>query len=129
MANMLLVAYNERQKHQLRQALGAHRLTLAHSASESIQLMREHSYDAVVSALQKCSTDVFTLLSAVKSDKHLSEIPLILYCSEPSDTAPAIQDTVRAAIRVLGATHYVSMPKFDAETLKTEVEGCIQNSL
>lgn len=128
MASMLLVGYSEKQTDQLRGALHEHRVTVARTPRESIRLMHNHSYDAVISAVQQSNDDLFDFLRTVKSDITLSSIPLILLCAEPTERSSALHKTVKAAARVLGVTHYISMPSFNAEELREKIEHCIQEN-
>lgn len=105
----------------LKQALSDNFKTVytAENGINALQIINQYSPDIVISDVMMPLMDGFTLCSKIKSDIHISHIPIILL------TALGDQNNVSLGYK-LGADAYLPKP-FEIEFLQTLTENILKN--
>jgi two-component system chemotaxis sensor kinase CheA len=92
-----------------------YRVRVAVDGLEALQLLRAEKADLIITDIQMPRMDGFGLLSALKADKQLDRIPVIIVSS-----VEQAEDQQRGLI--LGADAYVVKRKFDQKELLDAIE-------
>ncbi len=90
-------------------------------AMEFLEL-KDH-VDVIISATHLQSESVFDFLRRIKAvDSMHRNVPFVMLCLEPGGLARMTSDVVASVAEIMGADHYILMPKFDADELLKQIE-------
>ena len=89
---------------------------------------RDH-IDIVISRVHIENESVFDFLKEVKSRDQHKEVRFMMICSEPSEFAMAVDETVRTAAEIMGVDKYLTMKTHDVERLMKEIEAILPKTL
>jgi CheY-like chemotaxis protein len=79
--------------------------------------------DVIISATHLHHESVFDFLRRVKSaDSIHRNVPFVMLCLEPGGLGRMTSDVVESVAEIMGADHYILMPKFDADELLKQIE-------
>lgn len=79
--------------------------------------------DLIIAAAHLETENVFEFLKAVKKSKHLAEIPVLIFCTDPGAVALATSEATESASNILGADSYLLMETFDPLRVLQEIEA------
>lgn len=90
----------------------------------------EDNYDLIISAVHmEHDGSVFDFLKAVKSHSRFQHIPFVFYCSRSSTFARSVRHGLQIAAQALGADHYITMERYDKDTLRQELLAVLPDHL
>jgi response regulator RpfG family c-di-GMP phosphodiesterase len=85
--------------------------------------------DIVISRVHIETESVFDFLKEVKSRDHHKNVRFMMICSNPSEFAKAVDETVRTAAEIMGVDKYLTMSTYDVGRLMKEIEAIIPRTL
>lgn len=81
-----------------------------------------NSFDLIISDVHlQNGGNVFDFLRWIKKNPGTSKSPFILFSSKPTTVAKYLEEGIRVSARMLGASMYLTMDKFDAEKFGQQV--------
>jgi CheY-like chemotaxis protein len=93
----------------------------------AIIILQEKHIDLIISDVHlENGGNVFDFLRWVKKNPATIETPFVMFSSKPSEMAKYVEDGVRISARVLGASMYVSMDKFDSDELRKQISSLLK---
>jgi response regulator RpfG family c-di-GMP phosphodiesterase len=85
--------------------------------------------DIVISRVHIENESVFDFLKEVKSRDQHKDVRFMMICSNPSEFAKAVDETVRTAAEIMGVDKYLTMSTHDIGRLMKEIEAIIPRTL
>jgi response regulator RpfG family c-di-GMP phosphodiesterase len=96
-----------------------HKVVACTSYTEAIRLIECSQFALVISDVHlENGGNVFDFLRWVRRNRSSRETPFVLYSCKPTLRAKYLEDGIRCAARLLGATRYVSMDNFDTNEFR-----------
>ena len=92
-------------------------------------LNTEDHIDVVISRVHIENESVFDFLKEIKSRDQHKDVRFMMICSDPSEFAKAVDETVRTAAEIMGVDKYLTMKTYDVEKLMKEIEAIIPRTL
>ena len=97
---------------------------------DAIRILQRDSISLIVSDVHlENGGSVFDFLKWVRSNSLSKTTPFVMLSCSPSLLALHVEDGVRTAARLLGASKYISMRVFDAEDFQKQIESLIPRSV
>lgn len=129
MAKILVLQEIKNNSIRLHEALPEHEIIDFNRATEAMNYLRAAPVDMIISAVHLDESNVFDFLQWVKGDPNHRDIPFVFFCAEPTEVARYVSSAIISAARVLGATKYITMQKFDREILRQQVNSILNQFL
>lgn len=128
---VLALIENKTQVAVLRNFLetAGYEVCIVDSFAKAMAILNEHPFDLIISDVHlENGGSVFDFLKWLKSHEEFRAIPFVLLSLQPGRMAKYLADGVSTAARHLGATKYISMEKFDANFLASELSSIFNAS-
>jgi response regulator RpfG family c-di-GMP phosphodiesterase len=103
-----------------------HQVLTAKSVEGAKALLQAASFDLVICGAHLNNGMAFDLLKFVKCDPNVRHIPFLLFCSNPTDLAKSVNESMRSTAMLLGADKYTMQNAFSAEQLRIEIESLLR---
>lgn len=103
---------------------GGHDVTHAETFRDAMSLLTDdNQFDLVISDVHlQNGGNVFDFLRWIKKNPVTAKSPFILFSSKPNSIAKYLEEGIRVSARMLGASMYIAMDKFDAQKFTQQVE-------
>jgi PleD family two-component response regulator len=127
MGRILVLQEMRENVENLRESLepSGHELVVVNTINAAMHQLKEEQFDMIICAVFLENESVFDFLKICKHDLMYRSIPFVFYCCKTSQFARSVRDGLQIAARTLGAERYVIMESFDAYSLKSQVEECL----
>ena len=111
--------------HQVVESLeqAGHHIVACKDFTQAMEVLQSEPVDLIISDVHlENGGNVFDFLRCVKNNPATRKTPFIMFSSKPNAKAQYIEDGVRIAARVLGATMYMTMDNFDSAEFSKQIE-------
>ncbi|MBY0359026.1 MAG: response regulator [Candidatus Obscuribacterales bacterium] len=106
--------------------LSGHKVVAVKDFKQAISFLQSNSVDLIISDVHlENGGNVFDFLKWVRRNPSICDLPFVLFSSKPSPIAKYIEDGVRTAARIFGATSYITMETFDADELCRQIDSLL----
>lgn len=103
-----------------------HEVFVVDTFARALALLSIKTIDLIISDVHlENGGSVFDFLRAVKMGQQTSEIPFVLFSSQPTPMAKYLADGIRTTARHLGAVTYIEMEVFDAAQFQERINSVL----
>lgn len=127
-AQILTLLEEDKNSHQVVESLSqsGHKVSAVQDFNRAIGLLQERRFDLIISDVHlQNGGNVFDFLKWVKKNPKTSDIPFVLFSSQPSELAKYIEDGVRTSARVFGAAMYITMDVFNSDEFRKQIDSLL----
>jgi len=125
-AEILALVENHNNWSHLVQSLSksGHHVHALERYSDAVEILKKNcQIDLIISDVHlQNGGDVFDFLRWVKMDSARAKTPFVLLSLEPTPMAKYLEDGIRISSRMLGASMYIRLDKFDSDRLREQIE-------
>ncbi len=126
----LVLALHENDKNAKRVSdslkLSGHDVVLSKNFLHAIEVLKNMHVDLIVSDVHlENGGTVFDFLRWARSSPSTRNTPFVMLDTEPTRAAKHVEDAVRTAARVLGASMYISMEIFNSEEFRKKIDSLL----
>jgi CheY-like chemotaxis protein len=105
-----------------------HEVTTFNCSVDARQALFRENFDIVISDVHlENGSSVYHFLRWVKKESPARHTPFILFSCNPTATAKHVEDGVRTAARMLGATKFIRMDTFDAANFCAQIDDLLDD--
>jgi CheY-like chemotaxis protein len=103
-----------------------HNVLLAKNYIDAISILQRQHVDLIISDVHlENGGNVFDFLRWVKKNNSTKNTPFVLFSSEPTARAKFLEDGLRTAARMLGASLYLTMEMFDSDEFRKQIDSLL----
>lgn len=127
-AQILALLEQDENSRQVVESLkrSGHKVVAAKNFNDAISFLQDGRASLIISDVHlENGGNVFDFLKWVKKNPSTCAIPFVLFSSRPSVLAKYIEDGVRTAARVFGATMYIMMDVFDSDAFRKQIDSLL----
>lgn len=107
-----------------------HNVLVATSYPKAIAILQGVHIDLIISDVHlENGGNVFDFLKWVRTNPLVGAMPFVLLSCEPTILAMYLEDGIKTSARMLGATKYIRMNKFDGQILREQIDPLLPNNI
>ncbi len=105
-----------------------HTVVVASNFTEAINILQRQHFSLIISDVHLVNGgSVFEFLRWVKKHPTLNSTLFALFSLQPTPMAKYLEDGIKTASRVLGASIYITMECFDSEKFREQVDSLLDH--
>lgn len=106
--------------------LSGHKVVTVKDFNQAISFLQSNCVELIISDVHlENGGNVFDFLKWVRRNPSIRDLPFVMFSAKPSPIAKYIEDGVRTAARIFGATLYITMEIFDADEFCRQIDSLL----